>query len=43
MRGIVSKLLHGPIVQLKERSGSGDDDAYARTVAELFDVDPDRE
>jgi glutamyl-tRNA reductase len=43
MRGIVSKLLHDPIVQLKERSGSGADDAYARTVAELFDVDPDRE
>jgi glutamyl-tRNA reductase len=39
-RGIVSKLLHDPIVQLKERSTAGTDDLYARIVAELFDVDP---
>jgi glutamyl-tRNA reductase len=38
-RGIVSKLLHDPIVQLKERSGPGTDDAYARLLAELFDID----
>ena len=42
-RGIVSKLLHDPIVQLKERSTPGTDDAYARMLAELFDLDPDGE
>ena len=40
-RGIVSKLLHDPIVQLKERSGAGTDDAYARLLAELFDLSVD--
>jgi glutamyl-tRNA reductase len=39
-RGIVSKLLHDPIVQLKERSGPGTDGAYVRMLAELFDVEP---
>ncbi|MEX0753573.1 MAG: glutamyl-tRNA reductase [Actinomycetota bacterium] len=39
-RGIVSKLLHDPIVQLKERSTPGTDDIYARMLAELFDIDP---
>jgi glutamyl-tRNA reductase len=39
-RGIVSKLLHDPIVQLKERSGPGTEGAYVRMLAELFDVDP---
>ena len=39
-RGIVSKLLHDPIVQLKERSGPGTEGVYVRMLAELFDVDP---
>ena len=39
-RGIVSKLLHDPIVQLKECSGPGTEAAYVRMLAELFDVDP---
>jgi glutamyl-tRNA reductase len=39
-RGIVAKLLHEPIVRLKERSAPGADAVYARTLAELFDVDP---
>jgi glutamyl-tRNA reductase len=34
-RGIVAKLLHDPIVRLKENPG----DALARTVAELFGLD----
>jgi glutamyl-tRNA reductase len=38
-RGIVAKLLHDPIVGLKERAGPGDA-TYARTLAELFGVDP---
>jgi glutamyl-tRNA reductase len=39
-RGIVSKLLHDPIVQLKERSQPETDGAYARMLAELFDIEP---
>jgi glutamyl-tRNA reductase len=39
-RGIVSKLLHDPIVQLKERSTPGTDDTHAQLLAELFDVRP---
>ncbi|MGZ4137279.1 MAG: glutamyl-tRNA reductase [Actinomycetota bacterium] len=39
-RGIVAKLLHDPIVRLKERAGPGADATYARTLAELFGVDP---
>lgn len=39
-RGIVSKLLHDPIVRLKELSGPGTDDAYARALAELFGIEP---
>ena len=35
-RGIVAKLLHDPVVQLKERSAPGTDDAHARLLAELF-------
>jgi len=35
-RGIVSKLLHDPIVRLKELSGPGNDATYARVLAELF-------
>jgi len=38
-RGIVAKLLHDPIVQLKERSAPGTDDAHARMLSELFDLD----
>jgi len=40
-RGIVAKLLHEPIVRLKERTAPGADTAFARTLAELFGVDPD--
>ena len=39
-RGIVSKLLHDPIVRLKERSGPGAGDAYATALAELFGIEP---
>ncbi len=39
-RGIVSKLLHDPIVRLKELSGPGAGDAYARALAELFGIEP---
>ncbi len=38
-RGIVSKLLHDPIVRLKELSGPGNDVTYARVLAELFAVE----
>lgn len=38
-RGIVSKLLHDPIVRLKELSGPGNDATYARVLAELFAVE----
>jgi len=34
--GIVAKLLHQPIVRLKERSGPGAGDELARAAAELF-------
>jgi glutamyl-tRNA reductase len=39
-RGIVAKLLHEPIVRLKELNAPGTEDAYARLLARLFDVDP---
>ncbi len=39
--GIVAKLLHQPIVQLKERSGPGAGDELARAAAELFGLDFD--
>jgi len=35
-RGIVAKLLHDPIVELKERSAPGTDGAHAKLLAELF-------
>jgi glutamyl-tRNA reductase len=35
-RGIVAKLLHDPIVKLKDLSGPGSSDAHARVLAELF-------
>ena len=34
-RGVVAKLLHGPIVRLETRK-AGTQDAYARALAELF-------
>lgn len=37
--GIVAKLLHDPIVRLKEQS-AGAPDSLARAVAELFGIDP---
>jgi len=37
-RSIVTKLLHRPIVRLKESTGPGGGDALARALAELFDV-----
>jgi glutamyl-tRNA reductase len=40
-RGIVAKLLHDPVVRLKERAAPGADAVYARTLAELFGLDPD--
>ena len=42
-RGIVSKLLHDPIVRLKERSGPGAGDAYANALADLFGIEPSSE
>ena len=40
-RGIVAKLLHRPIVKVKELSGSGpaSSDSHARVLAELFGID----
>ncbi len=40
-RGVVAKLLHDPIVRLKELSGPGDEDAHARLIAELFELEPE--
>jgi glutamyl-tRNA reductase len=42
-RGIVAKLLHDPIVRLKERSAPGTQDAHAKLLADLFDIAPDAE
>jgi glutamyl-tRNA reductase len=39
-RGVVAKLLHDPIVRLKELSRPGSQDAHARLLAELFGVEP---
>ena len=41
-RGIASKLLHDPIVELKERSEPGAQDVHARVLAELLGIDPDQ-
>lgn len=41
-RGIVAKLIHDPIVRLKELSTPGTEDAYAKMAAELFGIDPER-
>jgi glutamyl-tRNA reductase len=38
-RGIVAKLLHDPIVRLKERSTPGAEAATAATLAELFGIE----
>ena len=40
-RGIVAKLLHDPIVRVKERSAPGGRDADAKLLAELFGIEPD--
>jgi glutamyl-tRNA reductase len=40
-RGIVAKLLHDPIVRVKERSAPGGRDADTRLLAELFGIEPD--
>jgi glutamyl-tRNA reductase len=40
-RGIAAKLLHDPIVELKERSEPGSERAHARLLAELLGIDPD--
>ena len=39
-RGIVGKLLHDPIVALKERSEPGSGRTHARVLAELLGLDP---
>jgi len=40
-RGIVAKLLHEPIVRMKERSTPGSGDLHAKFLAELFGIDAD--
>ena len=40
-RGIVAKLLHDPIVRVKERSVPGGRDTDAKLLAELFGIEPD--
>ena len=40
-RGIVAKLLHDPIVALKERSEPGTEGAHARVLADLLGLDLD--
>jgi glutamyl-tRNA reductase len=42
-RGIVAKLLHDPIVELKERSEPGTDRAHAKLLAELLGIELDVE
>lgn len=41
--GIVAKLLHDPITELKRRAEPGSSDAHARLLAELFGLDPPAE
>jgi glutamyl-tRNA reductase len=38
-QGIVAKLLHDPIVRVKQASGAGGSDQLARALAELFGID----
>jgi glutamyl-tRNA reductase len=40
-RGVAAKLLHDPIVALKERSEPGSGRSHARLLAELLGLDPD--
>jgi glutamyl-tRNA reductase len=40
-RGIVAKLLHDPIVALKERSDPGTEGAHVRLLADLLGIDLD--
>jgi glutamyl-tRNA reductase len=40
-RGVAAKLLHDPIVELKERTEPGSERAHARLLAELLAIDPD--
>lgn len=42
-RGVAAKLLHDPIVELKERSDPGADDLHAKLLVELLRLDPDTE
>ncbi len=42
-RGVAAKLLHDPIVELKERSEPGADDLHAKLLMELLRLDPDAE
>lgn len=37
--GVVAKLLHDPVVRLKEGAGTAEGEAHARALAELFDLD----
>lgn len=41
-RGIAAKLMHDPIVELKERSEPGTEGIHARVLAELLGIKPDR-
>ena len=41
-RGVAAKLLHDPIVSLKERSEPGTEGVHARVLAELLGIDPDQ-
>ena len=40
-RGIVAKLLHDPIVRLKELSAPGTENAHAKLIADVFGIEPD--
>lgn len=42
-RGVAAKLLHDPIVELKERSEPGVDDLHAKLLAELLRLEPEDE
>ena len=42
-RGVAAKLLHDPIVAMKERTEPGADRGHARLLAELLGLDPDDE
>jgi glutamyl-tRNA reductase len=40
-RGIVSKLLHDPVVRLKELAEPGTEQVYAKLLADLFGIEPE--